>query len=37
MTPQGIIRRNDMLIGVLMKTKNVSEPDMDKLFRNVGS
>jgi len=30
---QAVIYRNDMLIGVLMKTKNVSELDMDELFR----
>lgn len=30
---QAVIYRNDILIGVLMKTKNVSELDMDELFR----
>lgn len=31
---QAIIRRNDMLIGVLMALKSVSATDMDELFRN---
>ena len=34
---QAIIRRNDMLIGVLMALKSVSATDMDELFRNAGS
>ena len=31
---QAIIRRNDMLIGVLMAQEEVPHADMDKLFRN---
>ena len=31
---QAIIRRNDMLIGVLMAQEEVPHADMDRLFRN---
>lgn len=34
---QAIIRRNDMLIGVLMALKSVSVTDMDELFRKTAS